>query len=99
VSVYLVQDAEGRIVGTVNSGVRKTTLSESGPSNATVPPGEDEAAEVAVEAIPLPGQTVHEVDLPSELEHLEGAELLEALMNYEVKVEKKELVLRGSGGS
>jgi hypothetical protein len=91
---YLVQDAEGRFVGIVSSGVQKTTVSESGPSNATVPSGADDTAEVTFGAIPLPGQTFHEVDLPRELEQLQGAELFEALISYEVKPGKGELVLR-----
>jgi hypothetical protein len=74
-------------------------VSESGPSSATVPPGEEDVAELTVRAIPLPGQTVDEVDLPRELEQLQGAELFEALERYEVKAEKKELVLRDSDRS
>jgi hypothetical protein len=93
---YLVQDAEGRIVAIVSSDVQKTTVSESGPSNATVPSGEDGTAELTSGAIPLPGQTFHEVDLPRELEQLQGAELFEALDSYELKPGKKELVLRDS---
>jgi hypothetical protein len=96
---YLVQNAEGTIVAVVRSGVQRTTVSDSGPSNATVPSGEEDVAEMEFWAIPLPGQTVHEVDLPSELEDLQGAELFEALMSYEVKAGEKELVLRDSDRS
>jgi hypothetical protein len=92
----LVQNAEGRLIAVVNSGVWKTTVSESGPSNAIVPSGEDDIAELTVGAVPLPGQTVHDVDLPRDLEQLQGAELFEALMRYEVKLGKTELVLRDS---
>jgi hypothetical protein len=92
---YLVQDAEGRYVGIVSSGVQRTTLSESGPSGATVPSGADDTAELTFGAVPLPGQTFHEVDLPREIEQLQGAELFEALMSYELEPGKRKLVLRG----
>jgi hypothetical protein len=96
---YLVEDAEGRIVAVVRSGVHRTTVSRSGPSSATVPSGEEDVAEMTFWVTPLPGQTVHEVDLPSELEDLQGAELFEALMSYEVKAGETELVLRDSNRS
>jgi hypothetical protein len=41
---------------------------------------------------PLPGQTVHELELPRELQGLEGVDLHEALMGFRVRTGKAELV-------
>jgi len=55
---------------------------------------QEEALEVEVAPEPLEGQSIHEVDLPPELEKLEGAELLDGLRAYRVAVGEAKLVQR-----
>jgi hypothetical protein len=91
VRLYLIFDSRAKLIGTVPSGVQdvKTTL----PGVPAIP-GEqsEEVLQVSVLPRPLPGQTVHEVEVPRELEGLSEVELHEALMSYQVKPGEAELV-------
>ena len=91
--VVLVQDFEGRIVGTAPSGVEEVKTSLPG-TPVSEREAQEEALQVEVVPEPLEGQSIHEVDLPPELEKLEGAELLEGLQAYRVAVGEAKLVQR-----
>jgi hypothetical protein len=95
VRVFLIQDSEGRLVGTAPSGVQEVKTS---PPGVPVSKGaEEEALQVEIESEPLPGQRVHELELPSELEGLDDAnELLKALSGYRLMAGEAKLVQRGS---
>jgi hypothetical protein len=86
VRLHLILDSESRIVATVPSGVQETNQlpKRDEPS--------EEVAKVEIRPVPLPGQTVHEVELPRELEGLSGVELHNALMGYQVQVGEAKLV-------
>jgi hypothetical protein len=92
--VQLIQDSRGRIVGSVPSGSVEVK---------TTPPGvplwekdaEEQSLQVEVVLEPLEGQTIHEVELPAELERVEdGADLLKALSEYRVSFGEAKLVRR-----
>jgi hypothetical protein len=91
VRVYVIQDSEGKIVGTVPAGVQETDQ---------VPKSDEPSAEagtkIQIRPIPLPGQTVHEVELPRELESLSGFELHNELIGYEVTAGEAKLTKGGS---
>jgi hypothetical protein len=84
VRIYLVQDSEGTIVATAPCGLHEIRAARPGVSEATfgneAPP--TELFQVEVRPTPLPGQTVHEVVLPAELEELSGTDLHHALLRY-----------------
>jgi hypothetical protein len=84
--IYMIQDSEGRIVGTAPFGVQEFTEI---PGDGKLPDGselpEGDVARLEIVPVPLPGQTVHEVELPGELEDLSGPDLLTTLIGYEVK--------------
>jgi hypothetical protein len=95
--MYLILDSGDNIVGAVSADIQEVR---------TLPKTDEESEEVAtleVQAIPQPGQTIYEVELPRELEQLNGVELQQSLMRYEVKPRQvaveAELVLRDSYGS
>jgi hypothetical protein len=96
--IYLIQDSENRIVGTVPFGVQEFTEI---PGNGKLPDGrelsEGDVARLEIVPVPHAGQTIHEVELPKELEDLNGPDLLTALVGYEVKLAAEaKLVQRGS---
>jgi hypothetical protein len=80
--VYVIYDSEGRVVGTQTSEIQRVTTDR----------GE---AEVQMTPVPQEGQTIHEVELPSELDGLEAAELHNALAGYDVRAGEARLVKRG----
>jgi len=88
VRVHVIVDAEGSIVGFVSAGVQRVTgmPQQDGPS--------EEMTEIEIRPVADPGQTVYEVELPSELEDLNGMELQSSLIGYEVNAEGAELVQR-----
>ena len=99
--VHVVQDAEGRIIGTAPSGVEEVKTSLPGnPLPHTRPQtkgekAEGETLEVTITADPMAGQSVYELELPSELEGLERDDLTNALLRYRVTSGDPKLVERG----
>jgi hypothetical protein len=92
--VQLIQDSRGRIVATIPAGAIEFRTTLPGVP-ATTKDAEEDALRVEVVAEPLKGQTVHEVELPAELEAIEdGAELLKALGGYRVTRGDAKLVRR-----
>lgn len=89
--VYLIQDSEGKIVGTIPAGVQET---DQVPKRDE--PSEEAGTKVEIRPVPLPGQTVHEVELPRELESLSGLDLQNALIGYEVTAGEARLTKGGS---
>jgi hypothetical protein len=87
----VIQDSEGKIVGTVPAGVQET---DQVPRSDE--PSEEAGTKVQIRPVPLPGQTVHEVELPRELEDLRGFELHNALIGYEVTAGEPKLAKGGS---
>jgi hypothetical protein len=90
VRVNLILNAEGSIVGTIPSGVQEVNQipKKDGPS--------EEVTQVEIRVVPQSGQTVHEVELPPELEALSGVELQNAVIGYQIKTEEARLVQRSS---
>jgi hypothetical protein len=92
--VHLIQDSRGRIIATTPSGADevKTTL----PGVAvTTKDAEEHALQVEVVPEPLKGQTIHEVELPAELEAIEeGPDLVKALSDYRLSAGEAKLVRR-----
>lgn len=86
--VHLILDSEGSIVGFLPSGVQEVNQlpKQDGPS--------EEVTRVEIRPLPQAGQTVHEVELPAELEALSGVELQSALVGYQIKAEAVRLVQR-----
>jgi hypothetical protein len=98
--VYVVQDAEGRIVGTAPVGAQEVKTSLPGAPLAHARSKgkgeqEEEALQVTIVAEPMPGQSVHEIELPAELKDLEGDDLANALPRYRVTSGDAKLVERG----
>jgi len=100
--VHVVQDSEGRIIGTAPSGVEEVKTSLPGAPLAHTRQKEgkgadedEETLEVTVVVEAMPDQSVHEVDLPSELENLEEADLANVLLRYRVASGEAKLVERG----
>jgi hypothetical protein len=92
--VQLIQDSRGRIIATIPAGANEFRTTLPGVP-VTTKDAEEDALQVEVVAEPLEGQTVHEVELPAELEALEeGADLLKALAGYRVSVGEAKLVRR-----
>jgi hypothetical protein len=91
VRTYVVQDSEGRIIGAVPSGVQEVRTTLPGVPVAKGD-AEDQSLQVRVVPQPLPGQTIYEVELPSELERLDPDELIDALTDYEVLAQEGKLV-------
>jgi hypothetical protein len=92
--VHLIQDSRGRIVGTAPAGVQEVRTTLPGVPTSSKD-AKEEALEVEVVPEPLEGQTVHEVELPTDLASIEdGAELLKALSEYRVSVGEAKLVRR-----
>lgn len=89
--VYLIQDSEGKIVGTIPAGVQET---DQVPKRDE--PSEEAGTKVEIRPVPLPGQTVHEVELPRELESLSGLDLQNELIGYEVTAGEARLTKGGS---
>jgi hypothetical protein len=90
VRVHLILDSEGSIVGFVPSDVREVNqLPQQNGSS-------EEVTRVEIRPFPEAGQTVHEVELPSELETLNGMELQSALLRYRIKADAARLVQRES---
>ena len=92
--VHLIQDSRGRIIATSPSGADevKTTL-----PGVPVTTKDAEEHELQVELVPQPlkGQTIHEVELPAELEAIkEGPELLKALADYRISAGEAKLIRR-----
>jgi hypothetical protein len=92
--VHLIQDSRGRIIAALPSGPQavKTTLPGVSP---TTKDAEEHELRVEVVPEPLEGQTIHEVELPEELEAIEGgADLMSALSDYRISAGKAKLVRR-----
>jgi hypothetical protein len=92
--VHLVQDSRGRIIATAPSGASEVRTTLPG-----VPVGTKNAEEheLQVEVVPeqLKGQTIHEVELPAELEAIEeGPDLVKALSDYRISAGEAKLVRR-----
>jgi hypothetical protein len=105
--IYLILDSEGNIAGTLGADVQQTrSLPQTDELLKDVETRHtDEGTVYTLRPPALRGQTVYEVELPSELEELyrdpmRATELHESLMRYDVVAEAKitELVLRESAG-
>ncbi len=92
--VHVIQDSKGAIIGTIAAGVTEVR---------TTPPGvqvsdqdaNEEVLQVEVMPEPRKGQTIHEVELPPELEKLDDAgDLLKALSDYRIEGGEVKLVRR-----
>ena len=94
--VYVIQDAEGRIIGTAPAGVQEVKSSLPGVPVIKRDDEEEETLQVGVIAESAPGQTVHEVEFPRALEDLEAAELSTALLRYRLTTGEPRLVERGA---
>jgi len=92
--VQLVQDSRGRIVGTAPSGPMEVRTTLPGVP-ASREDAEEETLQVEVVLEPLKGQTIHEVELPDELEKIEdGSDFLKALSEYRISAGEAKLVKR-----
>jgi hypothetical protein len=92
--VHLIQDSRGRIVAAIPAGTSEFRTTLPGVP-VTMKDAEEDALEVEVVPEPLEGQTVHEVELPPELESIdEGPELLKALLDYRISAGGAKLVRR-----
>jgi hypothetical protein len=92
--VHLIQDSRGRIIATVPSGANEVRTTLPGVP-VTTEGAEEQALQVEVVPEPLKGQTVHEVELPAELEAIqEGTDLVRALSDYRVSAGEAKLVRR-----
>jgi hypothetical protein len=92
--VQLIQDSRGRIVGTAPSGPMEVRTTLPGVP-ASRKDAEEESLQVEVVLEPLKGQTIHEVELPAELERIEdGSDLLKALSEYRISAGEAKLVKR-----
>jgi hypothetical protein len=93
--LYVICDSRGTVIGTAPIGVEEVRTSLPG-TPVSKGETEEEVFQVQVVPEPLPGQTVFEVELPSELARLEdGAEFQKALSEYQVAPREATLV-RGS---
>jgi hypothetical protein len=93
--LYVIYDSEGRLVATVPSGVQEVKTSLPGVHIVAGKEDKEQSEEILqVEIVPesLPGQTVHEVELPRDLQDLEGLDLHNALMGFRVKRGEAKLV-------
>ena len=94
--VQLIQDSRGRIAGFAPSGPMEVRTTLPGVP-ASKKDAEEESLQVEVVLEPLKGQTIHEVELPAELEKIEdGSELLKALSEYRISVGEAKLVRRAN---
>ena len=92
--VHLLQDSRGRIIATVPSGANEVKTTLPGVP-VTTKDAEEDALQVELTLEPLKGQTIHEVELPAELEAIEdGAELMKALSAYRISAGEAKLVRR-----
>jgi hypothetical protein len=92
--VHLIQDSRGRIIATVPSGADEVRTTLPG-AHATTKDAEEHALQVEVVPEPLKGQTIHEVELPAELEAIEeGPDLMKALQDYRISSGEPKLVRR-----
>jgi hypothetical protein len=92
--VHLIQDSRGRIIATLPSGAHEVKTTLPGVP-ATTKDAEEHELHVEVVPEPLEGQTIHEVELPAELEAIEdGADLMRALSDYRISAGKAKLVRR-----
>jgi hypothetical protein len=92
--VHLIQDSRGTIIATIPAGAAEFRTTLPGVP-VTTKDAEEDAFQVEVVPEPLKGQTVHEVELPAELEGIEdGAELLKALLDYRIAAGAAKLVRR-----
>jgi len=92
--VQLVQDSRGRIVGTAPSGPMEVRTTLPGVPESSKD-AEQETFQVEVVLEPLKGQTIHEVELPDELEKVEDAsDFLKALSEYRISTGEAKLVKR-----
>ena len=92
--VHLIQDSRGRIIATIPAGAGEFRTTLPGVP-VTTKDAEEDALQVEVMPEPLKGQTIHEVELPAELEAIEeGADLLKALLDYRIAAGAAKLVRR-----
>lgn len=92
--VHLIQDSRGRIIGTTRSGTQEVKTTLPGVP-VTTKDAAEETLQVELAPEPLKGQTIHQVELPAELEAIEeGDELLKALSDYRISAGEARLVPR-----
>jgi hypothetical protein len=92
---YVICDSSGTVIGTAPIGVEEVRTSLPG---APLSKGETEGEVFQVRVVPepLPGQTVYEVELPTELARLEdGAEFQKAISEYRL-APREAMLVRGS---
>jgi hypothetical protein len=92
--VHVIQDSRGRVIAMIPSGT--TTVRTTLPGvPATTKDAEEHELQVEVVAEALEGQTIHEVELPAELEAIDdGAELMKALSDYRISTREAKLTRR-----
>jgi hypothetical protein len=92
--VHLIQDSGGRIIATTPSGADEVRTTLPGVP-VTTKDAEEYTLQVEVVPEPLKGQTIHEVELPAELEAIEeGPDLVRALSDYRLSAGEAKLVRR-----
>jgi hypothetical protein len=92
--VHVIQDWQGRVIATTPSGADEVRTTLPGVP-VTTKDAEEQALQVEVVPEPLKGQTIHEVELPAELEAIEeGPELVKALSDYRLSAGEAKLLRR-----
>jgi hypothetical protein len=92
--VHVIQDSRGRIIATTPSGANEVRTTLPGVP-VTSKDAEEHELQVEVVPEPLKGQTIHEVELPAELEAIEeGPDLVKALADYRILAGEAKLVRR-----
>jgi hypothetical protein len=92
--VHVIQDSRGRIIATTPSGANEVRTTLPGVP-VTSKDAEEHELQVEVVPEPLKGQTIHEVELPAELEAIEeGPDLVKALADYRISAGEAKLVRR-----
>jgi hypothetical protein len=92
--VHLIQDSRGRVIAVIPSGAHEVRTTLPGVP-VTTKDAEEHELQVELVPEPLEGQTIHEVELPAELEAIEdGADLMRALSDYHISAREVKLIRR-----
>lgn len=92
--VHLIQDSRGRIIAMIPSGASEVRTTLPGVP-VTTKDAEEQELQVELVPEPLEGQTIHEAELPAELEAIEdGADLMRALSDYRISAREVKLIRR-----
>ena len=92
--VHLIQDSRGRVIAVIPSGAHEVRTTLPGVP-VTTKDAEEHELQVELVPEPLEGQTIHEVELPAELEAIkDGADLMRALSDYHISAREVKLIRR-----